>query len=58
MNDRVPIAQVRVVDGVTRPVFEESGRQFVFDDDGLPVYGMWFLPPEECDEPIVVWPIT
>ncbi len=49
-----PIAQVKFVDGVVRPVFEENGRQYVIDDDGLPVYGVWYLPADDCEEPIVV----
>jgi hypothetical protein len=33
-----------------RPVYERpDGRQYVLDDDGEPVYGVWFVPREEAD---------
>jgi hypothetical protein len=36
-----------MTDGTTRQVLEEEdGRQFILDDDGLPVYGVWLLPDE------------
>jgi hypothetical protein len=56
MSAAVPIASVRFVDGVTRPVYEESGRQYVYDEEGERVYGVWFLSPEEGDEPVIVEP--
>ena len=35
------------VDGVTREVFADpDGRQFVLDNDGNPVYGVWIYVPE------------
>lgn len=50
-----PIAFIDFVDGVLRPVFEDSpGRQYVLDDDGNRVYGIWHLPLEECVQPDVV----
>ena len=55
-----PIAYVWFVDGVKRPIFEEpNGRQYVIDDDGEPVYGVWYVPPEVLaemfgDRPVIV----
>jgi hypothetical protein len=54
MPDELPIiAWVEFNDGPMRPVYEDvDGRQFVIDDDGQWVYGVWFIPPE-CDEPVI-----
>ena len=36
------------------PVYRsDDGRQFVLDDDGEPVYGVW-LHPDEYQEPILL----
>lgn len=41
-------------DGANRPVYlDTDGRQFVLDDDGQRVYGVWILE-EEADAPIMV----
>jgi hypothetical protein len=49
-----PIAFVDFTDG-QRPVFEEAdGRQFTYDNEGEQVYGVWYIPPDECDIPITV----
>ena len=46
-----PIAFVPFVDGVPRPVFlNADGRQYVLDDDGQAVYGVWVL----IDEPLIL----
>ena len=45
------LASVLFIDGVTRPVFlDVDGRQFVLDDEGRPVYGVWVY----VDEPEIV----
>lgn len=50
-----PVAHVEFVDGTRRPVYEESpGRQYVLDDDGNRVCGIWFIPPEASVQPDVV----
>jgi hypothetical protein len=55
MIDPEPVAQIEFTVGELRPVFEtSSGQQYVLDDDGNRVYGIWFIPPEECDCPVVV----
>jgi hypothetical protein len=43
------IGTCRFTDGVERDVYQASdGRQFVIDDFGLPVFGVW-LPPADND---------
>jgi hypothetical protein len=38
-----------------RAVYEaHDGRQYVLDNDGEPVYGVWFIPRDEADVPFVV----
>jgi hypothetical protein len=55
MND--PIVAYRVfTDGTTRPVYEDwHGKQYVVDEDGNRVYGVWFIPESDTvDLPIIV----
>ena len=48
------LADVDFVDGIRRPVSETpTGRQYVVDDDGQRLYGVWFLPSDVA-EPIIV----
>jgi hypothetical protein len=42
-----PIAYVYFDDGAERLVFEDERGQFVFDDDGNGVDGIWYIP-EKC----------
>jgi hypothetical protein len=45
------IGVVPVIDGIIRPVFlGADGGQYVLDDDGQPIYGVWLV----IDEPEVV----
>jgi hypothetical protein len=54
VNDPI-VAHVEFVGGVVRPVYEDAGgRQYVYDDDGNTVAGVWFLPADECDQPVIV----
>ena len=49
------MVSVRTLGSALRPIYEKpGGRRYVLDDDGEPVYGVWFIPPEECDRPIIV----
>lgn len=49
------IADTDFADGIRREVYEDTkGRQYVLDSDGEPVYGVWCIPREECDWPIIV----
>jgi hypothetical protein len=49
-----PVAFIRFAHGPLRPVFEADGRQFVVDDDGDRIYGVWYIPPEGAAVPIIV----
>ena len=56
-----PIAYTRLADGTLRPIYEEivhgfKVRQYLLDDDGDPVFGIWFIPQDyaDCDKPIIV----
>jgi hypothetical protein len=41
------VGTCRFTDGVERDVYQVSeGRQFVIDDFGLPVFGVWLLPAD------------
>jgi hypothetical protein len=54
MSDEV-VAYVEFADGQRRPVYQDAtGRQYVVDDDGEPIRGVWYIPRDECDVPIVV----
>jgi hypothetical protein len=47
MTDPI-IAYVLFTDGAKRPVYQEpGGKQYVIDDEGEKVHGVWYLPPEE-----------
>jgi hypothetical protein len=48
------VAEIQFTDGTARSVFEDTRGQYVLDDDGEPVYGVWFIPREECDVPVIV----
>jgi hypothetical protein len=37
-----------------RPVFDDGDRQYVIDDDAGRVYGVWYIPRDAADEPIIV----
>jgi hypothetical protein len=42
------------VDGAMRPIYDNGRRQYVIDDEGLKVYGVWLIPPDEPDLPVIV----
>jgi hypothetical protein len=47
------IAEVPFVDGTTRPVYVDAwGQQFVHDDEGKPVFGLWVKPSGEEEDPL------
>jgi hypothetical protein len=37
-----------------RPVFEDDTGQYVLDDDGEPVRGVWFIPRDPEPEPVPI----
>jgi hypothetical protein len=48
MNGDPIIAYVLFTDGATRAVYLEAGcKQYVLDDWGEKVHGVWYLPPAE-----------
>lgn len=55
------IGDVPLADGSCRPVYElEDGTQYVVDDDGCLLTGVWLLVPEDeepepCDRPVIVY---
>lgn len=54
MKDRV-LADVDFVDGTRRLVHEgPDGRQYVIDDLGEPVHGVWILPVDEVEPDVVI----
>jgi hypothetical protein len=53
-----PICRTLFTDGAWRAVYESPGdRQYVIDDDGQGVYGVWYFP-READQPVIVEPET
>jgi hypothetical protein len=51
------IGYMQFVDGSKRPIFEQvDGRQYVFDDDGKRVYGVWIISVDRNDLPVIVQP--
>jgi hypothetical protein len=40
------------VDDTRRAVFEDDVGQFVLDDDGKRLYGVWLVPKEESQLPL------
>jgi hypothetical protein len=54
-NEPPIVARVLFSDRTTRCVYQaEDGRQFVIGNEGERVYGMWFIPRDEADEPVIV----
>jgi hypothetical protein len=46
-----PLASIPFIDGVISPVYVgDDGRQYVLDDEGRPIYGVWV----HSDEPLIV----
>jgi hypothetical protein len=52
-NDPV-IGHCQFADGAMRPIYDDGLRQYVIDDDGYPVYGVWLIPEEEPTPPLIV----
>ena len=49
------VAHVWFVDAIKRTVFQQAdGRQYVLDDDGEPVPGVWLIPKEEVVPDVVI----
>jgi hypothetical protein len=49
--DEKPIGSIPFTDGIARPTFLDAGdRQYILDDEGQPVYGVWVY----IDEPEIL----
>jgi hypothetical protein len=48
------IGSRQFVDGSTRAIYDDGQRQYVIDDDGYKVYGVWLIPEDEPDLPVIV----
>ena len=51
MTPDTPLACAEFADGSRREVWSYGDRQYVVDDLGDRVYGVWLLPP---DEPLII----
>jgi hypothetical protein len=45
------IGHCQFADGAMRPVYDDGKRQYVIDDQGFKVYGVWLIPEEEPPHP-------
>jgi hypothetical protein len=50
------IAYREFVDGSVRPIYDDGKRQYVINDDGDHVYGVFFITRDETDLPLIVPP--
>jgi len=51
----IAVAEVHFDDGSIRTAWEtEDGLQYVEDDNGERVYGVWYIPPDDNPTPIIV----
>jgi hypothetical protein len=49
------IADVECTDGVWRAVYQDPrGRQYVLEASGEPVFGVWYIPPDEPPPCVIV----
>jgi hypothetical protein len=51
-----PIISYRnFVDGTRRPIYDDGRMQYVINDEGERVHGIFMIPEEErCDLPVIV----
>jgi hypothetical protein len=42
------------MDGLPRPVYADAHGQYVLNDDGERIHGLYLLPEEECCDPPVI----
>jgi hypothetical protein len=48
------IGHCHIADGNMRPVYDDGKRQYVIDDDGYRVYGVWLIPKDDPELPLIV----
>jgi hypothetical protein len=54
MKDDPVIGHCKFADGAMRPIYDDGRRQYVIDNDGFPVYGVWLIPEEVPLAPLIV----
>jgi hypothetical protein len=47
--ESTPIGYLNSTDGTRWPVFADGDGQFIIEDDGERLYGVWLLPADEPD---------
>ena len=53
-SDPEPVAFIEFAGGPMRPVYEDEKGQYVIDEFGFRVAGLWFIPKDESDTPTIV----
>jgi hypothetical protein len=48
------VAYTEFADGPMRPVYQAPDGQYVIDDAGQRVYGVWFIPQDDHDMPTIL----
>lgn len=49
------VAYIWFTHRVQRAVYQQpDGRQYVLDDEGEKIYGVWYIPPEERTGPDII----
>jgi hypothetical protein len=49
------LAHIDCTDGTRRPVYEDGhGRQYVLDDLGEPIFGLWLIPRPEVQPDVIL----
>jgi hypothetical protein len=54
MKDDSFIGHCKFADGAMRPIYDDGRRQYVIDNDGFPVYGVWLIPEDAPNLPLIV----
>lgn len=54
MRSNSAIGQRRFVDGITRDVFVDAEGQYVIDDDGEKIRGVWVVPEEDVEPQYII----
>jgi hypothetical protein len=54
MSENQIVGYREFVDGSWRPIYDDGKRQWVINDDGDRVYGVFLIPRDEADLPLIV----
>lgn len=50
-----PIVAYRILaDGTRTPIYDDGKEQWYVNEIGQRVYGVHFIPPDDCPKPLVV----